>query len=148
MLAVRQTNSEFLFATCHRSLQRAAERCFMLTCATPRFLNTDIFSCVPQVAEFTEVLQQLPMSSLLAAAFVTYLGRDPEYVRQAALAQWCTLLGVPDSWRLTGFLSSETELLTWKAEGMHAVLPPTMPYLAKRPLLKQTDATHKCSLAC
>ena len=74
--------------------------------------------CVVQVADFTQVLQQLPNNSLLAAAFVTYLGREAEDGRQAAVAQWCDLLGRPPSWSLTGFLSSETELLTWKTEGL------------------------------
>ncbi|KAL3130926.1 hypothetical protein ABBQ38_000251 [Trebouxia sp. C0009 RCD-2024] len=71
-----------------------------------------------QVANFTQVLQELPSNSLLAAAFVTYLGREPEDGRQAAVAQWCSTLGRPSAWSLTGFLSSETELLTWKAEGV------------------------------
>lgn len=75
-----------------------------------------------QVADFTQVLQQLPSNSLLAAAFVTYLGREAEDVRQAAVAQWCTLLGRPPSWHLAGFLSSETELLTWKTEGLRLLL--------------------------
>lgn len=75
-------------------------------------------SGVVQVASFTQVLQQLPSNSLLAAAFVTYLGREPEDARQAAVAEWCSALGRPASWSLTAFLSSETELLTWKAEGV------------------------------
>ena len=71
-----------------------------------------------QVAEFTQVLQQLPSSSLLAAAFITYLGGEPENVRQASLTHWCASLGISGSWSLIKFLASETELLTWKTEGM------------------------------
>lgn len=77
-----------------------------------------LFCFVGQVADFAQVLQQLPSNSLLAAAFVTYLGREAEEGRQAAVTHWCSLLGSPPSWSLTGFLSSETELLTWKTEGL------------------------------
>lgn len=77
-----------------------------------------LFCFVAQVADFAQVLQQLPGNSLLAAAFVTYLGREAEEARQAAVTHWCNLLGRPPSWSLTGFLSSETELLTWKTEGL------------------------------
>ena len=70
-----------------------------------------------QVAEFTQVLQQLPSGSLLAAAFITYLGGEPEDVRQATLTQWCADLKVSPPWSLIKFLASETELLTWKSQG-------------------------------
>ena len=72
---------------------------------------------VLQVAEFTQVLQQLPVNCMLAAAFITYLGKEPEDVRQAAVAQWSADLGVLAHWSLTALLASETELLTWKTQG-------------------------------
>ena len=74
-----------------------------------------------QVAEFTSVLQHLPTNSLLAAAFITYLGREPEDVRQVSLGQWCSDLRLPAPWSLIKFLASETELLTWKTEGTHSM---------------------------
>lgn len=69
------------------------------------------------MAEFTQVLQHLPTGSLLAAAFITYLGGEPEDVRQATLTQWCADLKVSPPWSLIKFLASETELLTWKSQG-------------------------------
>lgn len=69
------------------------------------------------MAEFTQVLQQLPTGSLLAAAFITYLGGEPEDVRQATLTQWYADLKVSPPWSLIKFLASETELLTWKSQG-------------------------------
>ena len=73
--------------------------------------------CVLQVAEFAQVLQQLPTDCLLAAAFITYLGKEAEDVRQAAVTQWCSDLGATTPWSLTALLASETELLTWKSQG-------------------------------
>ena len=70
-----------------------------------------------QVAEFTQVLHQLPTGALLAAAFITYLGKEPEDVRQAKLTQWCVDVKMASSWSLTKFLASETEQLTWKTQG-------------------------------
>ena len=70
-----------------------------------------------QVADFTQVLQQLPVNCMLGAAFITYLGKEPEDVRQAAVTQWSADLGVPSPWSLTALLASETELLTWKTQG-------------------------------
>ena len=72
---------------------------------------------VLQVADFTQVLQQLPVSCMLAAAFITYLGKEPEIIRQAAVTQWSADLGVLTPWSLTALLASETELLTWKTQG-------------------------------
>lgn len=66
---------------------------------------------------FAQTLQQLPVSSLLAAAFMTYLGAEPEDTRQLVLAQWAQQLGLDTTWSFTPFMSSERELLTWKAEG-------------------------------
>ncbi|KAL0047749.1 hypothetical protein WJX82_010930, partial [Trebouxia sp. C0006] len=71
-----------------------------------------------QVAEFTQVLQQLPTGALLAAAFITYLGKEPEDVRQAKLTQWVSDLKMGSPWSLTKFLASETEQLTWKTQGL------------------------------
>lgn len=70
-----------------------------------------------QVAEFTQVLQQLPTGALLAAAFITYLGKEPEDVRQAKLTQWCTDVKMAVPWSLIRFLASESEQLTWKTQG-------------------------------
>jgi hypothetical protein len=70
-----------------------------------------------QVAEFTQVLQQLPTGALLAAAFITYLGKEPEDVRQAKLTQWCVDLKLAAPWSLIKFLPSETEQLAWKPQG-------------------------------
>ena len=76
-----------------------------------------------QVAEFTQVLQQLPTGALLAAAFITYLGKEAEDVRQAKLTQWCVDVKVAARWSLIKFLASETEQLTWKTQGTQLFAP-------------------------
>lgn len=51
---------------------------------------------------------------------MTYLGAEPEDTRQSVLAHWVQQLGLDTTWSFTPFMSSERELLTWKAEGMGA----------------------------
>ena len=74
-----------------------------------------------QVALFAQTLQELPISSLVAAAFMTYLGAESEDARQSVLTQWVQKLGLIQSWSLVSFLSSEREMLTWKTEGLVAI---------------------------
>ncbi|KAK9815706.1 hypothetical protein WJX72_008353 [[Myrmecia] bisecta] len=71
-----------------------------------------------QVAELGHALMKLPQGTLMAAAFITYLPGEPEDARAAAVATWAEILGLRERFALTQFLSSESEMLTWKAEGM------------------------------
>ena len=69
------------------------------------------------VATLDVTLKALPLNSLLAAAFIAYLPSQPEDERQARLAEWTTYLNV-ERFDLRRFMSTESEMLTWKAEGL------------------------------
>ncbi len=70
-----------------------------------------------QVGELAKELEQLPRKAVLAAGFITYLSQAPEDQRRAMLTSWMTHLGL-DSFNLRQFLSSESEQLSWKGEGL------------------------------
>jgi len=70
-----------------------------------------------QLAELSEDLKQLPVNSLLAAAFITYLSFAPEDVRQSLMAEWQDLFGMKN-FSLTTFLGSEKDQLQWLSEGL------------------------------
>ena len=70
-----------------------------------------------QVTSLDAALKALPINSLLAAGFIAYLPALPEDQRAAMLSQWTSYLGV-DRFDLRRFMSSESEMLTWKAEGL------------------------------
>jgi dynein heavy chain 2 len=70
-----------------------------------------------QVTRLEVTLRALPLDSLLAAGFIAYLPAFPEDQRQDTLAQWTSFLGV-ERFDLCRFMSSESEMLTWKAEGL------------------------------
>lgn len=70
-----------------------------------------------QVGELADELKQLPWKSLLAAAFITYLSKSPEDERRNKVAEWLGHTGL-DSFNLRQFLSTESEQLKWKAEGL------------------------------
>ena len=70
-----------------------------------------------QVAELQRQLDQLPKLSLLSAAFLTYLSSKPEDERSEFQKLWQKKLDM-EKFDLKKFLCSESELLTWKAEGL------------------------------
>ena len=70
-----------------------------------------------QVGELDEELKQLPWKSLLAAGFITYLSKSPEDERRTKIAEWVEHTGL-ESFNLRQFLSTESEQLKWKAEGL------------------------------
>lgn len=63
--------------------------------------------------------QQLPLNSLMAAAFVTYLPSHAEDVRADHLRTWARILRL-EAFDLKYFLSTESEMLEWKAQGLPA----------------------------
>ncbi|KAG5188873.1 dynein heavy chain, N-terminal region 2-domain-containing protein [Tribonema minus] len=74
-------------------------------------------------------LRTLPLHTLLCAGFAAYLPRASESVRSAMVARWCDLAGVQDdtvdSGAASGFnfkrrMSTESQLLVWKGEGLPA----------------------------
>ncbi|KAG1684369.1 Cytoplasmic dynein 2 heavy chain 1 [Nymphon striatum] len=70
-----------------------------------------------QLQELATELENLPLQSLLASAFISYLPSAPEDVRHKTLDSWASLLGL-ESFDVRRFLSSEKEQLTWKNEGL------------------------------
>ena len=70
-----------------------------------------------QLAELSEDLKQLPVNSLLASAFITYLSFAPEDVRQSLMAEWQDLFGMKN-FSFTSFLGSEKDQLQWLSEGL------------------------------
>jgi len=57
------------------------------------------------------------MKSLLASAFITYMPAAPEDVRQERLKSWMELTGV-QTFNLRRFMSTESEQLIWKGQGL------------------------------
>ena len=61
----------------------------------------------------------LPMFAIMAAGFLTYLANLAEDVRVSLIAKWSSKLGV-NKFDLKRFLSSEREMLQWRADGLPA----------------------------
>ena len=70
-----------------------------------------------QVGELAKELEQLPKRAVLAAGFITYLSQAPEDHRREMLDKWTNSVGL-EAFELRRFLSSESEQLAWKAEGL------------------------------
>lgn len=50
----------------------------------------------------------------------TLLDRHPESARKAALDHWTAGLGLPSGFSFRGLMSTESQLLVWKGEGLPA----------------------------
>ncbi|CAL1265870.1 unnamed protein product [Larinioides sclopetarius] len=70
-----------------------------------------------QLQEIDQQLEELPMKTLLAAAFITYLSAEPEDKRRSVVERWCSDFGL-EKFSLTQTLSTEREQLVWKNEGL------------------------------
>ncbi|KAK6172722.1 hypothetical protein SNE40_016326 [Patella caerulea] len=70
-----------------------------------------------QVGELSGELNELPKKALLGAAFITYLSSAPEDVRRQTIKNWMDSLGVT-KFDMRRFLSTESEQLIWKGEGL------------------------------
>ena len=70
-----------------------------------------------QVRALSEDVVALPLKMMLAAAFITYLAPHPEEKRATYLAEWARDIGL-EGFDLPRFLSSESEMLLWKAQGL------------------------------
>jgi dynein heavy chain 2 len=70
-----------------------------------------------QVKIIQRDVQAMPRRALAAAAFITYLGREPEDVRRRVLAEWRDRLKIPD-FNFFTFLRTESTLLQYKADGL------------------------------
>jgi hypothetical protein len=69
------------------------------------------------VGELSEELKELPKRALLASAFITYLAQAPEDIRRNFMNSWSEALGV-QHFDCRRFLSTESEQLIWKSEGL------------------------------
>ncbi|OWF37256.1 Cytoplasmic dynein 2 heavy chain 1 [Mizuhopecten yessoensis] len=70
-----------------------------------------------QVGELTAEIKELPKRTLVAAAFITYLAQAPEDVRRNCINTWLESMGV-SRFDFRRFLSTESEQLIWKSEGL------------------------------
>jgi dynein heavy chain 2 len=70
-----------------------------------------------QVGYLEEQLLTLPLNSLLSAGFITYLAAASEDKRQEMVKRWQRHLGL-EEYSFTSFMSKESEMLVWKAEGL------------------------------
>lgn len=72
-----------------------------------------------QVQSLDSDLQGLPLASLVTSAFITYLPMMPEEQRASIQKDWTKMLGLSD-YDLCRFMSTESEMLKWKMEGLPA----------------------------
>jgi len=61
----------------------------------------------------------VPVRSLISSGYLTYTGSQNETVREKTILDWSSALKVTD-YNFRTFLSSETQMLTWKKEGLPA----------------------------
>ena len=70
-----------------------------------------------EVESMGKNLDYIPSLALIAAGFLTYLSDKPEDVRKVCCDKWCSVLNV-SQFDLKHFLSSEQEMLQWRADGL------------------------------
>ena len=89
-----------------------------------------------QVRDLKTALSSLPYHAVLAAAFVTYLGGEAEELRRQTMHQWSMICAPAEAdqqrnvirsptaalerkqFDLLKFLSSESQTLNWKGQGL------------------------------
>ncbi|XP_068082912.1 cytoplasmic dynein 2 heavy chain 1 [Anabrus simplex] len=80
-------------------------------------LNDEYERWKDQLKELSQDLEQLPLNTLLAAAFLTYLSNSPEDIRTSLMTKWQEMLKVED-FSLIRFLGSEKQQMQWLSEGL------------------------------
>lgn len=73
-----------------------------------------------QVSDISKSLETLPANVLLAAGFITFLPSHPEDFRRQMITDWAAFTSLPTSWNFKQFMSTESELLVLKGEGLPA----------------------------
>ncbi|UJR10563.1 hypothetical protein I4U23_014763 [Adineta vaga] len=71
-----------------------------------------------QVNDLDDQLRTLPKLSILSAAFITYLASQSEDKRIEYMNKWKQILEVDDKFDVRKFLSTESEQLVWKSQGL------------------------------
>lgn len=61
----------------------------------------------------------VPQRALISSAYLTYLGGENEKVREEVLGLWLSGIKMSE-YSFRDFLSNESEMLTWKKEGLPA----------------------------
>ena len=70
-----------------------------------------------QAKDLRSMVDSMPTRILLASAFVIYLGKAPESVREDSVRRWEEIVGMATStFELKKLLSSESEVLVWKSQ--------------------------------
>jgi dynein heavy chain 2, cytosolic len=72
-----------------------------------------------QIGTLEQEMALVPSKSLLSAAYITYLGQANESVREKVLHEWLSMMRMTE-FNFRSFLSTESQLLTWKKEGLPA----------------------------
>ena len=70
-----------------------------------------------EVESMGKNLDKIPSLSIISAAFITYLADKPEDIRKNLCVKWCSKVGI-SYFDIKHFLSSEQEMLQWKANGL------------------------------
>jgi dynein heavy chain 2 len=72
-----------------------------------------------QIISLEQELALVPVKSLLSSAYITYLGQANESMREKVLHEWLSMIRLSE-FNFRTFLSTESQLLTWKKEGLPA----------------------------
>lgn len=73
-----------------------------------------------QVKNLELEMSLVPLRSLVSSGYITYMGSQDETVREQTLREWLSALNMQDNYNFRSFLSTETQMLTWKKEGLPA----------------------------
>ena len=72
-----------------------------------------------QIISLEQELALVPVKCLLSSAYITYLGKANESMREKVLHEWLSMIRLSE-FNFRTFLSTESQLLTWKKEGLPA----------------------------
>ncbi|CAF4638011.1 unnamed protein product [Rotaria sp. Silwood1] len=81
-------------------------------------LEGEFYRWSAQVNDLNEQLKILPKLSLLSASFITYLASQSEDKRLNYMNKWKQILNVDEKFDIRKFLSTESEQLVWKSQGL------------------------------
>ncbi|CAF0783257.1 unnamed protein product [Rotaria sordida] len=81
-------------------------------------LEGEFYRWSAQVNDLNEQLKILPKLSLLSAGFITYLASQSEDKRLNYMNKWKQILNVDEKFDIRKFLSTESEQLVWKSQGL------------------------------
>jgi dynein heavy chain 2 len=71
-----------------------------------------------QVQDITTKITTLPRNTLISAAFIVYLANATEDIRREKISSWSQISNVAKNFSFCSFMSSESEQLILKAQGL------------------------------